>query len=69
MSVFICKDFWIISCLFYIVNTVIYLQRKKKQKLRVNNQNNGDIDHVHKKAVKKLQAKLSVSVHSVIVSD
>jgi len=51
------------------VNTVIYLQRKKKQKLRVNNQNNGDIDHVHKKAVKKLQAKLSVSVHSVIVSD
>jgi len=47
------------------------LQWKKKHKLHVSNRDNvdayrhGDVDHLHKKAVKKLRAKLSVSVHSI----
>jgi len=53
----------------------VYLQRKKKQNLVVNNHGNveashdGDIDRVRKKAVKKLRAKLNVSMHSIILSD
>jgi len=55
------------------MSTVLYLQRKKKQKLGAKNHSNAedfhedDIDHIHKKAAKKLRTKLNVGMLSIVL--